>query len=42
MTGIVLVGVHLVSMKIMATWMKEDRGLGLLTGALTIGTAIND
>jgi MFS family permease len=41
LTGFVLAGVYPVGMKIMATWMKEDRGLGigLLTGALTIGTA---
>jgi len=40
-TGFVLAGVYPVGMKIMATWMKEDRGLGigLLTGALAIGTA---
>lgn len=40
-TGFVLAGVYPVGMKIMATWMKEDRGLGigLLTGALTVGTA---
>ncbi len=40
-TGIALAGVYPVGMKIMATWMKEDRGLGLglLIGALTIGTA---
>lgn len=40
-TGFVLAGVYPVGMKMMATWMKEDRGLGigLLTGALAIGTA---
>jgi len=40
-TGFALAGVYPVGMKIMATWMKEDRGLGLglLTGALAIGTA---
>lgn len=41
MTGLFLAGVYPVGMKIMATWTKEDRGLGigLLVGALTIGTA---
>jgi MFS family permease len=41
LTGFALAGVYPVGMKIMATWMKEDRGLGLgiLTGALVIGTA---
>lgn len=40
-TGFSLAGVYPVGMKIMATWLKEHRGLGLgmLTGALTIGTA---
>jgi MFS family permease len=40
-TGFALAGVYPVGMKIMATWMKEDRGLGLglLTGALAVGTA---
>ncbi len=40
-TGFCLAGVYPVGMKIMATWCKEDRGLGigLLVGALTIGTA---
>jgi len=40
-TGFALAGVYPVGMKIMATWMKEDRGLGLglLTGALAIGVA---
>jgi MFS family permease len=40
-TGFALAGVYPVGMKIMATWTKEDRGLGLglLTGALIIGTA---
>ena len=42
LTGILLAGVYPVGMKIMATWTKEDRGLGigLLVGALTIGSAI--
>ncbi|MFO7662388.1 MAG: MFS transporter [Chloroflexota bacterium] len=41
LTGFALAGVYPVGMKIMATWMKQDRGLGLglLVGALTIGSA---
>lgn len=41
LTGFFLVGVYPVGMKIMATWTKADRGLGigLLVGALTLGTA---
>ncbi len=41
LTGMVLAGVYPVGMKIMATWAKADRGLGigLLVGALTIGSA---
>jgi MFS family permease len=41
LTGLFLAGVYPVGMKIMATWTKEDRGLGigLLVGALTVGTA---
>jgi MFS family permease len=41
LTGLFLAGVYPVGMKIMATWTKEDRGLGigLLVGALTIGSA---
>jgi MFS family permease len=41
LTGILLAGVYPVGMKIMATWTKADRGLGigLLVGALTIGSA---
>jgi MFS family permease len=40
-TGLFLAGIYPVGMKIMATWTKEDRGLGigLLVGALTVGTA---
>jgi MFS family permease len=40
-TGFTLAAVYPVGMKIMATWMKEDRGLGLglLVGALTVGSA---
>jgi len=42
LTGLVLAGVYPVGMKIMATWTKEDRGLGigLLVGALTLGSAM--
>jgi MFS family permease len=41
LTGIFLVGVYPVGMKIIATWTREDRGLGigLMVGALTVGTA---
>jgi len=40
-TGFALAAVYPVGMKIMVTWMKEDRGLGLglLIGALTVGSA---
>lgn len=40
-TGLLLAGVYPVGMKIMATWTKEDRGLGIgiLVGALTLGSA---
>jgi len=40
-TGFALAGVYPVGMKIAATWTKADRGLGigLLVGALTIGSA---
>ena len=40
-TGVALAAVYPVGMKIMATWTKEDRGLGLglLVGALTVGSA---
>ena len=40
-TGFALAGVYPVGMKIAATWTKHDRGLGigLLVGALTIGSA---
>ena len=42
LTGISLAGVYPPGMKIMATWCKKDRGLGigLLVGALTLGSAI--
>ncbi len=41
LTGAFSAGVYPVGMKIMATWTKEDRGLGigLLVGALTVGSA---
>lgn len=41
LTGVFLVGVYPVGMKIIATWTRADRGLGigLMVGALTIGTA---
>lgn len=41
LTGVFLAGVYPVSMKIMATWTKADRGLGigLLVGAIAIGSA---
>jgi MFS family permease len=41
LTGLFLAGVYPVGMKVMATWTKEDRGLGigLLVGALTLGSA---
>ncbi len=40
LSGMFLAGVYPVGMKIMSTWTKEDRGLGigLLVGALTIGS----
>lgn len=40
-TGMSLAGVYPIGMKIMATWTKSDRGLGigLLVGALTLGSA---
>ncbi|MDX1521973.1 MAG: MFS transporter [Anaerolineae bacterium] len=40
-TGFALAAVYPVGMKIMATWMKEDRGfgIGLLVGALVVGSA---
>jgi MFS family permease len=41
LTGFFLTGVYPVGMKIMATWTRADRGLGigLLVGGLTLGTA---
>ncbi len=40
-TGLSMVGVYPVGMRITATWTKSDRGLGigLLTGAIAVGTA---
>ncbi len=42
LTGVFLAGVYPVGMKIMATWTRQDRGLGigLLVGALTLGSAM--
>jgi MFS family permease len=41
LTGLFLAGVYPLGMKIMATWTREDRGfgIGLLVGALTLGSA---
>jgi len=41
LTGVFMAGVYPVGMKIMATWTKDDRGfgIGLLVGALTVGSA---
>jgi MFS family permease len=41
LTGLFLAGVYPVGMKIMATWTRADRGLGIgiLVGALTLGSA---
>lgn len=41
LTGLFLAGVYPIGMKIMATWTQKDRGLGigLLVGALTVGSA---
>lgn len=41
-TGVALAGVYPPGMKLMATWSKADRGLGigLLVGALTLGSAL--
>lgn len=41
LTGLFLAGVYPLGMKLMATWTKADRGLGIgmLVGALTIGSA---
>jgi MFS family permease len=41
LAGLFLAGVYPVGMKLMATWTREDRGfgIGLLVGALTVGSA---
>ena len=41
LTGLALVGVYPVAMRIVATWTRADRGLGigLLVGAITLGNA---
>lgn len=41
LTGVALAGVYPPGMKLVATWAKRDRGLGIgvLVGALTIGSA---
>jgi MFS family permease len=41
LTGLLLAGVYPVGMRIMAGWTREDRGfgIGLLVGALTVGSA---
>ncbi|MCP4709648.1 MAG: MFS transporter [Planctomycetes bacterium] len=42
LTGVALAGVYPPGMKLMATWCKKDRGMGigLLVGALTLGSAV--
>ncbi|MGE0706930.1 MAG: MFS transporter [Planctomycetota bacterium] len=42
LTGFCLAGVYPPGMKLVATWCREDRGLGigLLVGALTVGSAL--
>ncbi len=42
LTGLALVGVYPVGMRIVATWTRTDRGLGigLLVGAITLGNAM--
>ncbi len=41
LTGVFLAGVYPTSLKLMATWFREDRGraLGIMVGALTLGSA---
>ena len=41
LTGVFMVGVYPVGMKIISTWTKSDRGLGigLLAGAIAVGSA---
>ncbi len=42
LTGMTMAGVYPPGMKLVATWCREDRGLGigLLVGALTVGSAM--
>jgi len=42
LTGITMAGIYPPAMKLVATWCKKDRGLGigLLVGALTVGAAM--
>ncbi|NET30763.1 MAG: MFS transporter [Cyanothece sp. SIO1E1] len=42
LTGVSLAGIYPPGMKLMATWCRHDRGLGigLLVGALTVGSAL--
>ncbi len=42
LTGLMLAGVYPPGMKLVATWCREDRGfgIGLLVGALTLGSAL--
>jgi len=42
LTGVFLAGIYPPGMKLMATWTKRDRGLGIgiLVGALTLGSAL--
>jgi MFS family permease len=42
LTGMALAGVYPPGMKLVATWCEEDRGegIGLLVGALTVGSAL--
>jgi MFS family permease len=42
LTGVALAGVYPPGMKLVASWCKEDRGLGigLLVGALTLGSGV--
>jgi MFS family permease len=42
LTGFALAGVYPPGMKLVASWCREDRGLGigLLVGAITLGTAV--
>jgi MFS family permease len=42
LTGLALVGVYPVAMRLVATWTRTDRGLGigLLVGAITLGNAM--